>query len=160
MKVNKNSWSYKLNAWIDGMDEHQAVSMDSCQYIRYTLKNICYGLWVSLLGVLSVVLVIITAGLLVAILVGYIALLLGPFVGYSEIWHNLGLYDAGSCGMIALCIVVLILSTFALFDKDIKGEKVPSYLKFKSSQKTPGVLWQHLQNIKDKVCTKVEVVDE
>lgn len=161
MKISKNSWHFKLLSFFNDNDyKWKLVSggLSNCQYIRHVMY--------SLIGVAFMFVVVVFCLYLVL----QTLVLLPLWLIFSPVWLTPGLYlgsgwvsAAAAIGFIA--IVVCIVFGIVYFVKEYKRKKeIKAYERMCKGivpkVKPDNIVKAYLKAKNDKICTRVEVIEE
>ena len=158
MKINKNSWHYKLlekNASDNYYDLLNGRTVTLCNYfwsvVGYMLKTVC-GWFAIAMGAMAF------TWLLVSMLLGVVTLFFATWLPVNEV-----IADISFIGIVMnfVVIVTTVIHYGAYLIRE--GRIVPNYLKFTKSEKVveakPNLLFDYLKAKKHKVCPLLELED-
>lgn len=161
MKISKTSWHYKLLSFFNDNDyKRKLVSggLSNCQYIRHVLYAVIGASFLFMVAVVCLYLVIQTV------------ILLPLWLIFSPVWLTPGLYlgegwvpAAFSVG--ALASVVGLMFLISYFVKEYKTKKeIKAYERMRKGivkkVKSDNIVKAYLKAKNDKICTRVEVIEE
>ena len=151
MKIEKNSWHYKLNSVLFGQELRQLernTYSNSCNYINLTIASM----------------VIIFLVLVVIILIGFLGVLsLQDLAGKYEIFNHvtsLNIYILSIIGFIfaSVSILAILAAIFTLEWLLISGLPKLKNKIFNENGNDSNIVSQYIKNRKEKICSKLEFI--
>lgn len=152
MKIEKNSWHYKLNSVLFRQELRQLernTYSNSCNYINLTMASM----------------VIIFLVLVVIALIGFLGVLsLQDLAGKYEIFNhvtNLNIYILSIIGFIfaSVSILVILAAVIAVAWLLISGLPKLKNKIFNEDGDESNIVSQYIKNRKEKICSKLEFTD-
>lgn len=157
MKINKNSWHYKL---VDHFD-HDVVR----ELIYKKNVTLCQYFW-SVVGALIKAGIVVAGAAVVVALVG--VLLYGLFcalmfllIPFTGAFMNYKVYDVGLMTVAFITLGSTFLGVMAACNGDM--EVVPDWMKSNTTEqedKQPSLLWSWIKAKKDKVCPLIKLEEK
>lgn len=154
MIVNKNSWHYILNIWMESVKEWQNYTL--CKYFWLTVLSLvklavstAFAVGVGILGIFLLWLLLINP------ILAWVTLMAGMEVGWVD-------YDVMYIGMVGMMLALTFIGTMETVNGRMKV--VPEWINTTKKRgitppKQPSLLLSWLKTKKDKVCPIIEFVD-
>lgn len=161
MKISSSSWHYKLLSFFQQNDYFYKLKnggLSNCQYIRHVLYAVLGASFLFVVAVVCLYLVLQTLVLLPLWLI------------FSPVWLTPGLYlgtgwvaAAFAIGVIAIIIGIVILISHLIKEYKEKKRNKAFELRRKGivpKVKPDNIVKAYLKAKNDKICTRVEVIEE
>lgn len=156
MKVNRNSWHYKLMDHFDHnvisrLDYNQSVTL--CQYFWSLIGALFQSIGVVLLGIGCTLMLSV---IVFAVIVAPINYLLTAYFGVVDITDG--------CGGMLLVLFWIVIPLFAGIEEYMRGniKGVPDWMRFShkevvKKEKKPNLAWEYIKAKKRKVCPLIQL---
>lgn len=161
MKISTSSWHYKLLSFFQDNDylrKLKAGGLSNCQYIRHVMYAVLGASFMFMVATVCIYLVIQTLVLLPLWLI------------FSPVWLTPGLYlGSGWVGSaIAIGLIAIAVGTFfgiVYLVKEYKEKKRNKAFELRRKGIVPevkpdNIVKSYLKAKNDKICTRVEVIEE
>lgn len=159
MKVNKNSWHYKLMDWWDygvTVELHCGFNVTLCKYFWNVVGAILQSVGFAIMIVVAIALF---AFVFAAIVIAPINYLLTAYFGVPELMEGVG--------VVTIFIFWVLLPLIAGFEECMRGniKGIPDWMRSTPKEevvveKKPNLVWEYIKAKKAKVCPIVSLNDE
>lgn len=161
MKISKNSWHFKLLSFFNDNDYKRKLisgGLSNCKYIRHVMYSLIGAAFMFVVAVVCLYLVIQTV------------ILLPLWLIFSPVWLTPGLYlgsgwvsSAVAIGFIAIAVGIFFGIVYLV--KEYKRKKeLKAYERMRQGivkkVKPDNIVKAYLKAKNDKICTRVEVIEE
>lgn len=161
MKISKTSWHYKLLSFFNDKEYLYNLNrgaLSNCQYIRHVMYSVLGTILFSAVALFGVFLIIQTV------------ILLPLWLIFSPTWLTPGLYlgegwISTAIGVFILACLFAIFACFVHISKQYKRKKeLKAYERMRKGivkkVKPDNIVKAYLKAKNDKICTRVEVIEE
>lgn len=161
MKISKTSWHYKLLSFFNDRDYMYKLhkgALSNCQYIRHVTYSVLATIFASAVVLFG------------AFLIVQSVILLPLWLIFSPTWLTPGLYlgedwIATAIGVLIAAFIVGIFVCFVYAAKEYKRRKeIKAYERMRQGivkkVKPDSIVKAYFKAKNDKICTRVEVIEE